>query len=178
MADFAINSLRGDNPLCTRENLAWAAGLFEGEGSFSYQRRGQYMTIQVELGMTDEDRVRRFHAVVGIGNVTGPHNNTKPHHKPIYRWKTGSFAGVQAIMAFMWPWLGPRRRNKAIELLTVYWQHKRQTRATQAEVTQTKELLAAGVPKRKIAQLVGKSYGFVNHIKRGRTHASAVEVAP
>src|SRR3990167_3038496 len=118
MSDLIISSLRGGN--INREKLAWAAGLFEGEGSFSYQRREKYMCIQVELGMTDEHPVRRFHEVVGVGSVTGPYPNSKPNHKPIYRWKIGSFEGVQAVISCLWFWLGARRKAKAIELLTEY----------------------------------------------------------
>ena len=56
MADLIISSLRGSGT--RRENLAWAAGLFEGEGSLTHAKRGRYFSLQVELGMTDEDRVR------------------------------------------------------------------------------------------------------------------------
>ena len=137
------------------------------------------MTIQVELGMTDEDRVKQFYEIVGVGNITGPHCNPKKlHHKGIYRWKVGSFEDVQAVIAMLWLWLGRRRKAKAKKLLQEYHTHKRINRAPESVVSETRRLLAQGLSKRKIAKMIDKSYGFVNHVKRGRTHASAVEVAP
>jgi hypothetical protein len=164
----------------TREGLAWAAWLFEGEGSFAYQRQrhGRYMSMAAELGMSDEDRVRRFCEVVGVGNVTGPHPNTKPNHKPIYRWKVGSFEGVQAVITMLWHWLGRRRRTRAKELLAAYREYtnvRRFALARPEDVAEVKQLLSDGISKRRVAAMVGRSYGYVNHIKRGRTHA---EIAP
>jgi hypothetical protein len=177
MADLIISSLRGG---WKREHLAWAAGLFEGEGSFTCRRQlaHRYWSMQAELGMSDEDRVRQFHRVVGIGNVTGPHPNGKANWKPMYRWKVGSFEGVQMVVVLLWDWLGPRRKAKAKELLTGYMGYtnvRRFTLATPADVEEVRRLLSEGIPKRKVATMVGRSYGYVNHIKRGRTHA---EIAP
>ena len=118
--------------------------------------------------------------MIGLGNVTGPHPNTKPNHKPIYRWKAAAFEDVKAVIAMLWEWLGERRRAKAQELLVAYKEYtnvRRYKLATDSEVTEVKRLLSSGFSKRKIAKMVGRSYGFVNHIKRGRTHQGA-EVAP
>lgn len=163
--------------IISRERLAWAGGLFEGEGSFSFARRGAYYSIVAELGMTDEDRVRQFHEIVRVGNVTR-HVSTDPkrsHHKPVYVWKTASFEGTQAVIALLWSWLGPRRRQRATEILKDYktkTQCRRFTLASESEVQTVKEMLQAGVSKRKIAAQLGRSYGFVNSIKGGRTHGS------
>lgn len=43
------------------------------------------------------------------------------------------------------------------------------------EIIEVKRFLFDGISKRRVAKLVGRSYSFVNHIKRGRTHA---EIAP
>ena len=186
MADLIIASLRGgktptlNNGLRTRENLAWAAGLFEGEGSFTFMMRdGKYGAIVAELGMTDEDRVRQFHKIIGVGNVTTHPKPLKAHWKTMHIWKTASFEGAQAVICMLWPWLGPRRRNRALELLRAYRDARinRQSRATVEEVAKVRTLLAIGISKRAIARQMNKSYGFVNHIKSGRTHQGA-EVAP
>ena len=175
MPDLIISSLRG-------EQLAWAAGLFEGEGSFTFARRGKYISIVAELRMGDEDRVRLFQQIVGVGNTTAHRPiRSKPEWKTMYCWKTASFEGTQAVIALLWKWLGPRRRSKAKEILALYHQGKNVRRFTLArpdEVALVKSLLESGKSKREVAKLVGRSYGFVNHIKHGRTHATAVEVAP
>jgi hypothetical protein len=46
--------------------LAWAAGVFEGEGCFSLHKvtsawHKEYRYFRMSMGMTDEDVVRRFH---------------------------------------------------------------------------------------------------------------------
>ena len=171
----------GDKRQINREDLAWAAGLFEGEGSFTFARRGKYVSIVAELGMTDEDRVKRFQEVLGIGNTTVHTKPIKTHWKTMYLWKTGSFEGVQAVISMLWPWLGPRRRNRAKEILALWHQDKNTKRlilARPEEVQKVRDLLALGKSNRQTASLIGRSVGFVKHIKQGRTHAQAVEVAP
>jgi hypothetical protein len=171
--DLVIPTLRDSS----REDLAWAAGLFEGEGSFTVMRRGTaYMSIVAELGMTDEDRVREFHRIVGVGNVTThiSRDITRSHYKPIHVWKVGSFEGVQAVIGLLWFRLGTRRRGKAIEILVAYKSktsaRRRFALARAEEIDKARSLLSGGMSKRKVAIEMGRSYGFVNHIKRGRTH--------
>jgi hypothetical protein len=67
------------------------------------------------MQMTDEDVVRRFHATVGMGNVT----TWQPPgtRKRTWSWKLTSFEKVQAAIAMFWPWLGQRRRARAVEVL-------------------------------------------------------------
>ena len=75
-------------------NLAYAAGLFDGEGCVNYKkykekkRNGTYdcWRISLEMAMTDESTVNIFHQIVGVGTV-----NKKPRdktgHKMQYRWR-------------------------------------------------------------------------------------------
>jgi hypothetical protein len=51
--------------------IAWAAGLFDGEGTATIcggQRR-------LAVKMADEESVRRFHAAIGVGKVYGPYEH-------------------------------------------------------------------------------------------------------
>jgi hypothetical protein len=97
-----------------RESLAWAAGLFEGEGSISGRLIG---APRMSLGMTDEDVVQCFHVVVGCGKL----RHQDPHglgNKDLTVWAVQRFEHVQALVAMFWPWLGERRRARAVECLT------------------------------------------------------------
>ena len=87
---------------------AWAAGLYEGEGCVSVARsKGGYFPVMA-VGMTDEDIVRRFHVMVGFGNVGVV---TRPHGwKTIYKWQSAQFVPIQALLCQFWPYLGIRRR--------------------------------------------------------------------
>lgn len=51
------------------EEIAWAAGLFEGEGCMT--RSGSQKVMR--LVSTDEDTVRRFWEIVAVGKVYGPY---------------------------------------------------------------------------------------------------------
>jgi hypothetical protein len=101
----------------SERELAWAAGLFEGEGSIG-QSRG-YPRLQ--LASTDEDVVRRFQSVVNGGAVHGPYpsrgptGSTRQDYKVHWRWgATGRPA--RAIMALLLPWLGKRRMERWTEV--------------------------------------------------------------
>lgn len=93
-----------------RVEWAWAAGLFEGEGCVFISGRGQPL---IAIKMADEDVLRRFAAIVGVGRVTGPYEGQEPHHKPIWGWTVRSWPGVAHVLIGMAPWLGERRRAKA-----------------------------------------------------------------
>ena len=75
-------------------NLAWAAGLFDGEGSVTYKKykekkkNGTYdcWRIVMEVSMTDEPTIRVLHDILKVGTV-----NKKPRdktgHKMQWRWR-------------------------------------------------------------------------------------------
>lgn len=92
-------------------DLAWAAGLFEGEGCFSFQPKAP----RAMLSMSDEDVVRRFHQTVGIGSVH--QTKRREGRKDLWTWTAAGFPSFQYIVALLWRWLGTRRRARARELL-------------------------------------------------------------
>jgi hypothetical protein len=54
-----------------RERLAWAAGIFEGEGSITRIRRGDGFDLQISINMTDFDVLARFDEIVARGWLYG-----------------------------------------------------------------------------------------------------------
>ena len=104
--------------------VAWAAGLFEGEGCFSITRDRNQLTAVIT--MTDLDVLRTFHEVVGIGyiySITSPSARLTPNgnlRKPMWRWGVGGNEGVQAVLAMFWPWLHQRRRERGVEILRLW----------------------------------------------------------
>jgi hypothetical protein len=72
-------------------DLAWLAGLLEGEGAFILHQepaigaRRARVIIRVAVHMTDRDVVERVRDIVGLGSV---HRRPpgKPHHKETFRW--------------------------------------------------------------------------------------------
>jgi hypothetical protein len=99
-------------------DVAWAAGLFEGEGFLSvYQRKyGAKIQPQIGLGMTDRDVVDRFMRIVGCGAIYIAKPGTGGH-KQCHCWRLYEAEKVREVVALFLPYFGERRRAKAEELL-------------------------------------------------------------
>lgn len=106
-----------------REELAWAAGFFDGEGStMSVDRARQYPWLTITQGGTLEEPPRvlvRFRAAVGgVGYITGPEVfEDHPHWQPRWVYRVIGFELVQAVIALQWHHLGPVKRAQARAVL-------------------------------------------------------------
>ena len=71
--------------------------------------------------MTDQDVVERFAYAIGVGKVKGPirYACSKPHHKELFEWALYG-RNIIPVVTKMLPYLGLRRRAKALELLDWY----------------------------------------------------------
>lgn len=103
-------------------DVAYAAGLYEGEGCVYSQlgkatvrgKKYDRKTPQhfIRIAMTDREPLDRFAALFG-GKVYGPYKRGAEHHKPLYSYNLHGFERVQAAVAAMWGWLSPRRQEQA-----------------------------------------------------------------
>lgn len=99
----------------TGEEVAWLAGLLEGEGSFNNATKGY---PRVQMVSTDHDIVIRSAKLVEA-NVLGPYSNTKWLGKrPQYRWYVNGPRAIE-LMSLLLPWMGERRSAKMAEALDV-----------------------------------------------------------
>ena len=96
-------------PLPGAEEIAWAAGLFEGEGSFVPRRNGNML---ITIAMADRDVLERFQAIFG-GALTALN---KPGGKQMWRVDIRKAEDVLQVGALMRPYLGVRRRARLDEL--------------------------------------------------------------
>lgn len=82
--------------------LAWATGLFEGEGSIGADGR-------LQLKMVSEESVRRFHAAVGVGSVYGPYGPYPSSHakQPYFLWVAYHAEDIRAASDLLRPLLSP-----------------------------------------------------------------------
>jgi hypothetical protein len=106
-----------------REDLAWAAGLFEGEGCVHVGvRKSGTHVLRLVLSMTDRDVVERMGQIMSVGRVyeVPKHATWQGHWKTQYRWVVDRADHIQAALAMFWPWLGDRRRAKAREALAAF----------------------------------------------------------
>lgn len=117
-----------------REELAWAAGFFDGEGSTGFRRQHKRAgQMRLSISQVDRRSLDRFRAAVGeIGSVLGPYHKRYGANgvRSIYDFSTASFEKVQAIVALLWTWLGAAKREQAREVLLAFRaiEQERQTR--------------------------------------------------
>lgn len=87
-----------------REELAWAAGFFDGEGCFSYTAKAGFATVTI--GQVDRRVLDRFQeAIGGVGKIYGPYTTRSPSRlskKPQYQYRAHRRADVQSIAAMLW----------------------------------------------------------------------------
>lgn len=96
-------------------DLAWAAGIFEGEG-WIYARPGFPNNVQVGVEMTDEDVIMRLNAIFP-GNVRVRDRADRPNDKTIYQWRRQSKYATLEFLTAVLPFLGERRKAKALEVM-------------------------------------------------------------
>ena len=99
----------------TTQETAWLAGLFEGEGCISQDKR-KPATFRLIIQMTDLDIIQRIHSITGVGKYA-IQKQKNPKWKTLYRWSCGKREEVQAILSALLPYLGERRAYKALNTL-------------------------------------------------------------
>lgn len=101
-----------------REQLAWAAGFWDGEGCCGISNgKSGAVSLYLTISQVPREPLDRFARAVGCGRVSGPFQRSKPHHQPQYLWRIGSFEYCQAVLAMLWPFLsGPKREQAAAAL--------------------------------------------------------------
>jgi len=103
--------------MVTVKDIAWVAGLLEGEGCF-HLNRGRAPTIGI--GMTDLDTIERFKFVTKgaqkIHKVEKTNSAIAQLRKPAYSFQIGGSLAIEWMMT-MYPLMGLRRKAKIREIL-------------------------------------------------------------
>lgn len=106
----------------TDTELAWLAGILEGEGSFMMSRNvvnGKvYFYPRIVVGMTDKDIIDRVSKLFGTSTYKIPVVNGR---KQAWRAQVSGAKSVQ-IMESLLIYMGDRRSNKINEILDLYRQ--------------------------------------------------------
>ena len=118
-----------------REELAWAAGFFDGEGcvyssNMNTKRPRKGKTIHFDIAQTDRQVLDRFTNALGIGKVYGPYpgSGKGPNNKDYYRYTLAGFEKCQAAVALIWKNLGSIKRQQAslaLETMRKYYSEPR-----------------------------------------------------
>lgn len=102
--------------LASEADIAWAAGLFEGEGCIRHAPGKRGVTRRLTLVSTDLDVLQRFVAIVGVGTIR-VRARPNPAHRIQYVWQVGKWREVAPTLQAFLPYLGERRTKKAQSLL-------------------------------------------------------------
>jgi hypothetical protein len=100
------------------EQVAWLAGLLEGEGSFVLRRNGTSLSIQ--LGMVDRDVVYRAREVMGSGSIN---ERILPSGKICYNLKVNHQDVAREWMVRLLPYMGERRAERIRSILAERAKH-------------------------------------------------------
>lgn len=95
----------------TDVEVAWFAGLFEGEGTLTTHQTGWTLKVL----MTDQDVIWRIKEVTGVGTLLAV--AVRGNRKPAYRWATSRRDEIKELVLAMRPWLGERRTARVDEYL-------------------------------------------------------------
>lgn len=117
------NSKLVENFAPNREELAWAAGFWDGEGCTAAQVHKNGHNIHMSIAQVYLPNLHKFHkAVGGLGYIYGPHNNStkaRPNCQPQYSWQTSKFEHVQAVIAMLWPFLTDEKKDQYKRVLAL-----------------------------------------------------------
>lgn len=99
-------------------NIAWLAGLLEGEGYFALQKNGNYLIPRIQLTMTDKDIVERAAAFIGTTAKAQPPST--PNRKPTWRLTLAKRSILEPLLKELLPYMGKRRQTRIKEMLNFY----------------------------------------------------------
>ena len=104
---------------------AWAAGLFDAEGSTSlsdHRSHATYKYVEASItqssDLTTPQELVRFRRVVGQGQIYGPYGRDGTN-LPVYRWRVQQVDEVRRVVHLLVPWLGRVKRTQAFGALNV-----------------------------------------------------------
>ena len=118
-----------DITLQLRENLAWAAGIVDGEGSFtsSYERPhfilGQASEYDESGWFAKPFMIVRFSALLdklGIAHKIYHHKPKAQGGRSTWNLNVHKFEAYQALAVFLWKWLGPVKKLQYKRTIQVF----------------------------------------------------------
>lgn len=146
--------------------VAWAAGLFDGEGTILINEHG----IRVCLHMTDLDILETMKS--NFGGSLIPCKKAKDHYKDSWKWYLSNNKDTCDFLKIILPFLHSRRKDKAAQAISAYkiLNDKNISESNRVNLLRDKIKILAqnGLKHREIALIVKTSRSYVTHILNGR----------
>lgn len=107
----------------SREDFAWLAGFWDGEGSVSPLNTAYSIHYPVfavsQAGDEGEALCRRVARIAGVrASISGP--IIKPGRSPVWKVRISGHERVQYLLAACWAWLSETKRAQAIRVLRAF----------------------------------------------------------
>jgi hypothetical protein len=152
-----------DNKNCL---FAWAAGLFDGEGTI-YSAKGR---VRVSIHMTDLDILETFK--INFGGSIIKCKKQKEHHKVSWRWSLQASDESVSFLKDILPFLHSRRTKRAQEAIEYYVFRTEERKVKQDKVkeirNQIRELGKTDMTHKDISILFHVDRSYVSHVLRGK----------
>lgn len=149
----------------TELELAWLAGLLEGEGSFVPPPPSDPNRPRISIEMTDRDIVRRVATMFELAYVQSRRYETKVNWKQSF---CVILRGQRAVslMKRLYPYMGERRKKRINEIISSYIEKP----AAVAKLTDEAvlDIRTKRISMRQLAELYGVAKGTVQRIQEGK----------
>jgi hypothetical protein len=97
--------------------IAWAAGVFAGEGTVEFiERKGGRAPTILRLTTRDQDVVERFREIIGVGRVSAK-TPANVNHSVIWQCVVSGQDNIKQVLHTFYPHLGHRQQRIADEAL-------------------------------------------------------------
>ena len=100
------------------EEIAWLAGLFDGEGNIAWPRKDNIHAVRVSIANTCIPLLDRCLEVTGTGAIVGSRNKNNPKHRPVWNWACYG-DNARELLRVLLPWLIVKKQNALIVLEAV-----------------------------------------------------------
>ncbi len=104
--------------ILNREDLAWAAGFFDGECNFFSQQKKGHTRFIIQIGQKYPQVLENLVRIFPFSRITGPYEHRGKYRFPkksqpmYYRWSVQDFEHAQYVVACVWPWLGEVKKEQ------------------------------------------------------------------
>ena len=148
--------------------LAWAAGLFDGEGSFTLHTAHQGSVYPIaSMHQVDRYVLDRFRDAVDTGKVYGPYAPHGLGNKPMYEWLSHGESKFRKVFLSLRPWLSPIKVAQAELVLEKYSNNtdNRRTSVPKDKIPEILMMLDYGYRSIDIARKLEISHKLVYYYK-------------
>ena len=101
----------------TKEEIAWLAGIFEGEACFDLNQNSK---PRIRIEMKDEDVLHAIKEICQCGGSVRRISRSNPKHSDTFVFVIYKTEDVCRILESVWPWMSFRRKAKIDLLLAPY----------------------------------------------------------